>query len=119
MIFNSKRKLKKEITELNEKVDFLTLRNSQLVTENDVILKDLMSYQRMFPLLLDAVVYDVQLKGANGRYTKTKACKEYSQITEVVVTKKNYFNIVEKFTEGHVFLTRTEANKFIDSICIE
>lgn len=70
-----------------------------------------------FPFDLGQVVYDVALKNDKGRYTKTKPSLEYSTITEVTVTTKNYFSLVERFNRDDVFFDRESAEEYLNSVC--
>jgi hypothetical protein len=89
-------KLKNEIIELNEE------------------LRDRVD---SFPFYLGQVVYDVALKNAQGRYTKTKPSFEHCTITEVTVNEKNYFSLVKRFNNNDVFYEREEAVDYLNSVC--
>ncbi len=73
--------------------------------------------QKTFPFELGQVVYDVALKNAQGRYTKTKPSLEHSTITEVTVDEKNYFSLVNRYKRNNVFLDYEVAEEFLKSIC--
>ena len=79
--------------------------------------KELAAMKEMFPFMLGQNVYDVALKNDKGRYTKTKPSIEYSTITEVIVDEKNYFSLVKRFRRNDVFLSQTEAETYLKSIC--
>lgn len=70
-----------------------------------------------FPFSLGQVVYDVALKNEKGRYTKTKPSREYSTITPVEVTEKNYFNLVKRYRNNDVFVAESAAEAFLNLIC--
>lgn len=89
-------KLKNEIIELNEE-----LRNRV----------------DSFPFYLGQVVYDVALKNAQGRYTKTKPSREHCTITEVEVNEKNYFGLKKHLENNDVFYEREEAEEYLNSVC--
>lgn len=72
----------------------------------------------IFPFKLGQTVYDVALKNAQGRYTKTKPSFEYCTITEVVVDTKNYFKLVERYKRQDVHMTRASAEDYLESVCI-
>lgn len=72
-----------------------------------------------FPFYLGQVVYDVQLRSASGRYTKTKASREHSLVNEVIVDKKNYFNLVDRYNNYDVFMDRDAAEKHLDNHCVD
>lgn len=70
-----------------------------------------------FPFDLGQVVYDVALKNAQGKYTKTKPSFDHCTITEVVVDEKNYFSLVNRFRRNDVFFDYDEAVDYLKSIC--
>ena len=70
-----------------------------------------------FPFVIDQVVYDITLKNAKGRYTKSNPSFEYSTINEIVVDERNYFSLVNRFRHNDVFYTREEAKEYLRSIC--
>lgn len=74
-------------------------------------------FEKQYPLTLGQVVYDIQLRGQNGRYTRTKASREHSLITELTVDTKNYFKLVDRLNTD-VFTSFEAANEYLDSICI-
>ncbi len=84
--------------------------NAELMDELDRKLED-------FPFELGQVVYDVALKNAKGRYTKTHPSFEHSTITEVVVDEKNYFNLVKRLNNSDVFFDRETAETWLKYIC--
>lgn len=88
--------LKNEIIELNEE------------------LRDMVD---SFPFYLGQVVYDVALKNAQGRYTKTRPSREHCTITEVEVNEKNYFSLKKCFENNDIFYEREEAEEYLRSVC--
>jgi hypothetical protein len=70
-----------------------------------------------FPFRLGQVVYDVALKNAQGRYTKTKPSREHCTITEVEVNEKNYFSLKKRLENDDVFYDREEAEEYLNSVC--
>lgn len=70
-----------------------------------------------FPFYMGQVVYDVALKNAQGRYTKTKPSREHCTITEVEVNEKNYFGLKKRLENNDVFYDREEAVEYLDSVC--
>jgi len=70
-----------------------------------------------FPFDIGQKVYDVALKNAQGRYTKTKPSREHSTITEVVVNENNYFSLVKRFNNNVVFDCPEDAENYLDSVC--
>lgn len=101
--FTTKKDLLKTISVLEEDLD---------ATENE--LEDM---REEFPFFIGQVVYDVALKNAQGRYTRTKPSREHSTITEVEVTEKNYFGLVNRFNRKDVFFDRDTAEAYLDSVC--
>lgn len=94
----TKKALKNEVAELN---------------------KELAEMYTKYPFEFGQVVYDVQLKNNKGRFTKTKACREYSTISEAVVDKRNYFNLVDRLNNKDVFLTMPEAEAHLAEVCVD
>ena len=103
---------------------FITKKNlkRELQTQMSIVeelAETVAEYEMMFPFMLDDVVFDVQLRNNKGRFTKTRASREYSTVSEVVVTKKNYFNLVDRLNSGDVFLDEESAWRRIDDVCID
>ena len=96
--FETKKKLKNKIADLMNELD---------------------SKIEAFPFNLGQTVYDVAFKNAQGKYTKTKPSFKYSTITEVIVTEKNYFSLVNRLTCGDVFFSYEDAEHFIKYVCGE
>lgn len=88
-----------------------------LKATNANLMNELEKKLEAFPFDLGQVVYDVALKNAQGRYTKTKPSFEYSTITEVVVDEKNYFNLIKRFRSSDVFSSSEAAEAYLKSIC--
>ena len=55
----------------------------------------------------------------NGKYTKKNASLEHSLINEVVVDKKNYFGLVERYNKYDVFTDYENAKKYLESVCVK
>ena len=108
--FETKKELRAKNSELIGKINKL---GKALDFAND----ELHYMQIRFPLELGQVVYDVALKNAQGKYTKTKPSREHSTITPVEVNEKNYFGLVKRLNHNDVFFTQEAANEFLDSIC--
>lgn len=106
----TKKKQLARITEHDEEVQALKNEILELSAE----LYDMVD---AFPFYMGQIVYDVALKNAQGRYTKTKPSREHCTITEVEVTEKNYFNIKKRFENDDVFYEREEAEEYLDSVC--
>lgn len=101
--FETRKELKEQIFELN-------LSNKELEGE-------LAQMQDKYPLDIGQIVYDIALKNAQGKFTKTKPSLEYSTITEVVVDEKNYFKLVARMRNKDVFMSETSAKAYLESIC--
>lgn len=108
--FTTKKELKATIRALEVEV-------CQLKTDATMQSMKFDSLRGDFPFDLGQTVYDVALKNASGKYTKTKPSREHSTITETVVTAKNYFGLVDRLNRNDVFFTEADAKKFLDSIC--
>ncbi len=96
-------------------VDFTT--KNALKTKIVYLHDELEAMRKTFPFMLGQVVYDVALKNNKGKYTKTKPSLEYSTITEVIVTEKNYFTLVGRLGRNDVFFERKAAEDYLNSIC--
>lgn len=94
--FESKKRLKKQIATLMDELDRKI---------------------EAFPFDIGQTVYDVALKNAQGRYTKTKPSREYSTITAVVVDEKNYFGLVKRLNRNDVFFSNEAAEAFLEHVC--
>ena len=73
--------------------------------------------EETFPFDIGQVVYDIALKNAQGKYTKTKPSIDHCTITEVVVDEKNYFKLVDRYRRNDVFMERDEAEAYLRAIC--
>lgn len=115
----TKADLRKEIEQLQRKVCDL---NAALTYANNIACDyaaKLTSFEQEYPLTIGQTVYDIQLRNNKGRYTKTKASRQYSHINEVVVDKKNYFNLVGRYHSKDVFIDKVDAENYLDSVCVE
>ena len=111
--------------ELRDKIDVLQTqigieRNTKLevIKYNNEIADAYEKMSMSFPLEMGQVVYDLQLRGDNGRYTKTKASREHSLINEVTVDKKNYFKLVDRLGTD-VFEDKCAAEFYLDQVCVK
>jgi hypothetical protein len=110
--FTTKKELKAQVSTLE----------ADLNSVNEILDSYVKSYTElinMFPYKLGQTVYDVALKNAQGRYTKTKPSLEYSIITPVTIDEKNYFSIVKRSMKNDIFLTEEAAKQFLKSVCKE
>ena len=88
-----------------------------MTTEMEAYEDELAYMSEAFPFALGQVVYDVALKNAQGKYTKTKPSFTHSTITEVEVDEKNYFKLVERYRRNDVFMEAADAEEYLKSIC--
>ena len=114
----TKKELRAKIDALQDQVAIERNTKLEVIKYNNEIAN---AYERMtmiYPLDLGQTVYDLQLRGDNGRYTKTKASREHSLINEVVVDKKNYFKLVDRLGTD-VFEERCAAEFYLDQVCVK
>ena len=95
----------------------LKQRLAALEAENDILYDELDTIAEAFPFDIGQEVYDVALKNAQGRYTKTKPSREHSTITVVEVNEKNYFSLKKRLENNEVFYEYEEAETYLDSVC--
>lgn len=115
----SRKKLNKKIQELEEKQS-TTEKLLEEVKKHDKYLEfKLSEYNEKFPFELGQTVYDLQLRSASGRFTKSKPSREHSIINEVVVDKKNYFKLVDRFYSNDVFKRLIDAESYLEAVCVE
>lgn len=120
----TKRALKREIEDLNLEVSKLKgqLMYQHKVTEELVIaLNDgKAAYSKMcetYPFDIGQVVYDIQFRNTEGKFTKKHPSIEHSLINEVTVTERNYFGLVKRYYARDVFTTYEDANEFLNEFC--
>ena len=104
---------KKHKAELSIYEDKLRLMNATLTN----VVTSLTEYRVNYPLTMGETVYDIRLKNSKGKFTKKSPSREHSSYSEVVVTPKNYFGLVERYRNNDVFLSEEEAIAYLDSIC--
>ena len=75
------------------------------------------NYKVAYPINLGDTVYDVKLRGVDGKYTKKNASVEHSIIESYVVTSKNYFQLADKYRDGKLFTSELDAQSYIKVIC--
>lgn len=73
--------------------------------------------KKKFPFNLGDTVYDLELRNEKGRYAKKNPSFEHSLINEVVVTKNNYFNLIERMENLDVFFDRESAEVILKKKC--
>ena len=110
---------KKRIRELEEELENMRTINNELLVTNNTLSNELIEMKSKYPFEMGQTVYDLQLRSSKGRFTKTKASREHSLINEVVVDKKNYFGLVDRYASKDVFKDRVEAEKYLESVCVE
>ena len=101
--FETKKELKEQILDLQMTVKEL---------EGEIAMRD-----EKYLLELGETVYDIALKNAQGKYTKTKPSLEHCTITPVTVDEKNYFKLVARMRNNDVFLSEAAAKKYLETIC--
>ena len=119
MFFTSKRKLKAQIAQLEYELNCTKNIKDEVIKYNNELADYAEQMSKQFPFQLGQTVYDVQLRSSKGRYTKNKASKEHSLINEVVVTRDNYFGLVERYESRDVYTVREYAEQYIDSVSVE
>lgn len=115
----SKKKLKNENAQLTAEVARANELYNELLRDCCYLQDTVASYRAKYPFEIGQVVYDVQLRSSKGRFTKTKASREHSIINEVIVDKKNYFNLVDRYNNLDVFTTLEKAEEHLDSVCVD
>lgn len=115
----TKKDLKNQIEALNQQLDEKDVRITVLSKLNRDLNAIVEKYDSEFPFEMGQVVYDLQLRNAKGRYTKTKPSIEHSVINEVVVDKKNYFNLVQRYHSADVFKSKDDAVEHLDLVCMK
>ena len=105
--------------ELRTRISELEAQNNQVRKYNEDIVDAYEMLKACYPLDIGATMYDVQLRGEDGKYTKTKASREHSLINEVIVTEANYFTLKKRMLKNDVFFTLDHAKKYLDEICVK
>lgn len=105
--------------ELRAKISELEDQNIQIRKYNEDIANAYERMKTLYPLDIGATMYDVQLRGEDGKYTRTKASREHSLINEVVVTEANYFKLKKRMLKNDVFYTLDQAKWYLDGICVK
>ena len=103
--------------ELRKKIVALEADCSETERELWDLRNELGQYEVTYPLTIGDTVYDIQLRNAQGRYAKKNPSRNHSYYNKVMVTKKNYFGLVERYRKNDVFLKEGDAIKYIDDIC--
>lgn len=89
----TKKELRAKISRLEAMILKLEDQNNSIRKYNEDIAELCGDMRSRFPFDIGQTVYDIQLRGENGRYTRTKASREHSLINEIVVTSRNYFKL--------------------------
>ena len=105
--------------ELRARIAELEFENNEIRKYNEDIANEYEKIRTCYPLDLGATMYDVQLRGEDGKYTRTKASREHSLINEVLVTEANYFKLKRRMLKEDVFYTLDQAKKHLDEVCVK
>ena len=105
--------------ELRVRISELETQNAEMRKYNEDIANEYEKIRTYYPLDLGATMYDVQLRGEDGKYTRTKASREHSLINEVAVTEANYFKLKKRMLNEDVFYTVDHAKKHLDEVCVK
>ncbi len=84
-----------------------------LVISNNKMSETIADVAKYFPLRLGETIYTIQWRDAGGKFTKKNATPEQSSVVAVVVTKRNYFSLVEKFNNKEAFVNETKAVEYL------
>lgn len=115
----TKKDLNKRIQELEDTLRYEKSKNEDLTTKYNKVLNTYGEMIKTYPLTLGDIVYDIQLRDENGRYTRTKASRAQSLINEVVVDTKNYFKLIDRYQNNDVFLCKANAEEYLNEVCIK
>lgn len=108
------------ITTKKQRLEYLERHEAELQELREEIsdLEDaLLNCYQAFPFFIGQTVYDVALKNAQGRYTKTKPSIEHCTITPVEVNEKNYFGLVKRLENNDVFYEHEDAEEYLKLVC--
>ena len=105
--------------ELRARIAELEFENNEIRKYNEDIANAYELMKTIYPLDIGATMYDVQLRGEDGKYTRTKASREHSLINEVEVTEANYFKLKKRMLKEDVFYTYDQAIKHLDEVCVK
>ena len=105
--------------ELRARIAELESENNEIRKYNEDIANAYELMKTIYPLDIGATMYDVQLRGEDGKYTRTKASREHSLINEVEVTEANYFKLKKRMLKEDVFYTLDHAKKHLDEVCVK
>lgn len=108
---------KSTLEDMKNEVAYLEDLNKQLYEINKKQAAQIENLLLTYPFKLGQVVYDVHLKNEKGQTTKKNPSREHCVINEVIVDKKNYFKLVERFNECLVHSIRDSAERHLDIIC--
>ena len=105
--------------ELRARIAELEAQNAQIRKYNEDIADAYELMNTIYPLDIGVTMYDVQLRGEDGKYTRNKASREYSLINEIIVTEANYFKLKKRLLKNDIFITLDEAKKYLDEVCVK
>ena len=103
--------------ELRNEISKLTRDNIDLLIAKNHLRNELAEYKKAFPFKLGDTLYDVQLRSAKGRYTKTHPSKAQSKVNPVVVNENNYFELIHRMDSQDVFYDEEAAINHIEILC--
>ena len=108
----TKKELRARIADLENENNTIRQYNNDIANAYERIRAD-------YPLDIGATIYDVQLRGDDGKYTRIKASRDHSLINEVEVTEANYFKLKKRMLKEDVFYTYDQAIKHLDEVCVK
>lgn len=97
-------------------IEFQT--KNELREEVSALKNELNEMREVFPFTIGQTVYDVQLRNDKGRYVRKNASMDHSLINEVVVDKKNYFGLIERYLKHDVFVNSEDAYAYLKEVCV-
>ena len=103
--------------ELRVEIDSLKSQIQNDISDAARLAEKIQDLRICFPFDIGQTVYDIQLKSAKGRYTKTRPSREHSSINEVVVDENNYFGLVTRYRRLDVFIDKQAAEDYLNEIC--
>ncbi len=120
----TKRALKKQIEELQiengrliGKLMYQEKSHEELVTSYNKLKSAYKELCDEYPFDVGQIVYDIQFRNTEGKFTKKHPSIEHSLINEVTVTERNYFGLVKRYYARDVFTTYEDANEFLNEFC--
>jgi len=103
--------------ELKSEISLLVQEKNDLWEERHDLINEVSAYKHNFPLSIGQIVYDLQLRDAKGRYTKTNPSRTHSKINKIVVNEDNYFELVRRMKLKDVFVNEDTAISYLSVLC--